>query len=156
MWMIRSSGRRRWDRFKNTKTERSYLSVALAKRCRARTRQCPSASPHYMRSWNSSEASWRVRGWTTVADWSDWDHDAGVGGTGSRTVAGHWHNWRRFSLRSDCRKLMTQLHETLTGAAHLAHLLAVRAQHSTKCWQRWRLSQPDASALSTNIKELLV
>lgn len=153
---MRSSGRRRWCRFKNTKTERSYLSFPSAKRCRPRGWQCPSASPHCMRSRNSSEASRRVRGWTTVADWSNWDHDAGVGGTGSRTVAVHWHSWRRFSLRSDCRKLMTQLYETLTGAAHLAHLLAGRAPHSSKCDNGRRVSQPDASALSTNIKELCI
>lgn len=121
MWIIRSSGRRRWYGFKNINTETGYLSVASAKRCRRRRWQCPSVSPHCMRSGNSSEASWRVRGWTTVAKWSDWDHDAGVGGTGSRTVAGHSHSWRRFSLMSDCRELMTQLYETLTGVAHVTH-----------------------------------
>lgn len=52
-----------------------------------------SASPHYLFPWNSSEGSWRVRDWTTVADWCGWKQGAGVDGTESRTVVAHSHSW---------------------------------------------------------------
>lgn len=52
-----------------------------------------SVSPHFLCPWNSSEGSWRVRDWTTVADWCGWKQGAGVDGTESRAVVAHSHSW---------------------------------------------------------------
>lgn len=81
---------------KITLTLTSYLSVTSAGCCR---RVVSSVSPHYIRLWNSSKASWRVRAWTTVADWCGWKQGAGVDGTGSRTVAAHSHSWCDTSVK---------------------------------------------------------
>lgn len=114
----------------------------------------PSMSPHHVRSRSPSEA-WRARGWTTVSDWSDWESGRRAWwGRGPHCGGVLGHSWRSCSLWSDRGELVKQFYETLAGAAHLAHLLAGRAQHTAECDNGRRVSQPDASALSTNIKEL--
>lgn len=92
----------------------SYPSVASAKRCRPRRWRCPSVSPHYMRSWNSSEASWRVPGWTTVQTGATGITTLGLVGQGAAlwrctgtagdasvwgpTVVNSWHTGTRLWL----------------------------------------------------------